>query len=222
MTQARTPSRPRGRPRSEAGRQAILDTACRLLYEVGLQQMSMEEIARQSGVSKATLYRWWPSKTMVALDAYLENMSGKVIVPDTGSIREDFRRQIRSLIKFYTGKEGRVFCEFVAAAQHDKHFEVDFRDRFLAHRRTAVRAIWDRGAKRGEFRDDIDADTALDLIYSLVAYRLLTKRAELTADLADQIVSIAMDGLLRSTASTATAMPTRNALATRKLSLIDR
>ncbi|WP_445489509.1 TetR/AcrR family transcriptional regulator [Rhodopseudomonas sp. RCAM05734] len=193
----KTKVRQRGRPRSEAGRQAILSTAGKLLYEVGLQQMSMEEIAKQSGVGKATLYRWWPSKTMIALDAYLEEMRGKVIVPDTGSAKEDFRQQIRSVIKFYAGKEGEIFSSFIAAAQGDLDFAVSFRDKFLNQRREGVRMIWDRGVKTGEFRDDVTPEVALDMMYALIVYRLLTGRAQLSLSLADEIVDVAMKGLIR-------------------------
>lgn len=196
-SEGETSARPRGRPRSQAGRQAILKAACKLLYDVGLQQMSMEEIAKQSGVGKATLYRWWPSKAMIALEAYLNEMKGRVIVPDTGSVREDHRQQMRSLIRFYMGVEGRVIAEFIAAAQYDPGFAETFRTGFLADRRESIRLIWNRGVKRGECRADVDPDVALDMMYSPIVYRVLTGRAELSVDLADKIVDLAMDGLLR-------------------------
>ncbi|MBU6498522.1 MAG: TetR/AcrR family transcriptional regulator [Rhodospirillales bacterium] len=170
--------------------------AIQLLYEVGLQDITIEAIAERSGVGKATIYRWWPSKGMVVLDAYLEEMAGKVTVPDTGSGREDFRRQARAVVRFYGGKEGRIFAQFVAAGQTDPMLADAFRERFLARRRAGVRQIWDRGVARGEFRKDIDPDIALDMIYGPVIYRLLTKRAELSADFALELVDAALGGLV--------------------------
>ena len=62
-----TPSR--GRPRSEKARKAILAAAMQRLLDHGLHAMSMDDVARDAGVSKATIYRWWPSKERLALDA---------------------------------------------------------------------------------------------------------------------------------------------------------
>ena len=74
----------RGRPRSEASRGSIIAAANQLLRSVGLRRMTVEAVAELSGVGKATIYRWWSSKGTLALDAYLEDMRSKVVVPNTG------------------------------------------------------------------------------------------------------------------------------------------
>src|SRR5277367_1478962 len=107
----------RGRPRSEASRASIIAASNRLLRSVGLQRMTVEAVAELSGVGKATIYRWWPSKGTLALDAYLEDMQSKVIVSDTGNGAEDLRRHAESVIRFYAGPEGRIFAQFMAEAQ---------------------------------------------------------------------------------------------------------
>ena len=80
----------RGRPRSEKARQAILHAAAELLLNHGLGAVSMDTVAEQAGVSKATIYRWWPAKETLALDA-LENECavGASDPPDTGTLRDD-------------------------------------------------------------------------------------------------------------------------------------
>ena len=103
----------RGRPRSEASRGAILAAANELLRTIGLNRMSIEAVAEASGVGKTTIYRWWPSKGTLALDAYLEDMRAKVVVPDTGDGGQDLRRHARAVIDFYAGKEGRIFAQFI-------------------------------------------------------------------------------------------------------------
>ena len=65
-TASETPRR--GRPRSEKAKQAILTAASELLLEQGLHAMSMDDVAERAGVSKATIYRWWASKELLALD----------------------------------------------------------------------------------------------------------------------------------------------------------
>jgi AcrR family transcriptional regulator len=59
----------RGRPRSERASDAIFDAAAELLLEHGLDAVSMDAVAERAGVSKATIYRWWPTKETLALDA---------------------------------------------------------------------------------------------------------------------------------------------------------
>src|SRR2546429_5230114 len=82
----------RGRPRSEQARLAILETTSELLLEHGLVGASMDAVAERAGVSKATIYRWWPSKETLALEAVYRAWSdGEAKQPDTGSLRDDLR-----------------------------------------------------------------------------------------------------------------------------------
>ncbi|MDP9134132.1 MAG: TetR/AcrR family transcriptional regulator, partial [Actinomycetota bacterium] len=76
----------RGRPRSEKATNAILEAAAELLLLRGLGAMSMDEVAERAGVSKATIYRWWPSKEMLALDALLAWAAVRAPTRDTGSL----------------------------------------------------------------------------------------------------------------------------------------
>ena len=197
------PTSPRGRPRSEASRGAIIAAANELLRTVGLHRMSIEAVAEASGVGKTTIYRWWPSKGTLALDAYLEDMRAKVVVPDTGDGGEDLRRHARAVIEFYAGKEGRIFAQFMAEAQSDPGLAEAFRDRFLSQRRATVRTIWKRGVARGDFRDDVDADVAMDMIFAPIVYRLLAGHAPLSRSLAESLVNAALGGLAAGSAGDA-------------------
>jgi AcrR family transcriptional regulator len=189
------PTSPRGRPRSEASRGAIIAAANELLRTVGLHRMSIEAVAEASGVGKTTIYRWWPSKGTLALDAYLEDMRAKVVVPDTGDGGEDLRRHARAVIEFYAGKEGGIFAQFMAEAQSDPGLAEAFRERFLSQRRAAVQTIWKRGVARGDFRDDVDTDVAMDMIFAPIVYRLLAGHAPLARSLAENLVNAALGGL---------------------------
>src|ERR1019366_1796448 len=86
----------RGRPRSEKARQAILEAAAELLLARGLSAVSMDAVAEQAGVSKATIYRWWPTKETLALDAlYAEWAAARPSPRDTGSLRGDLLSLLR-------------------------------------------------------------------------------------------------------------------------------
>ena len=90
--QSSTAARGRGRPRSERSKAAILAAAGELLLERGLDAVSMDAIAERAGVSKATIYRWWPTKETLAIDALYEDWEAAYpVAPDTGRLRDDLR-----------------------------------------------------------------------------------------------------------------------------------
>ncbi len=74
----------RGRPRSEKAQKAILAAAAELLLEPGLGAVSMDAVAARAGVSKATIYRWWPTKETLALDALHNEWASVPPAQDTG------------------------------------------------------------------------------------------------------------------------------------------
>jgi len=196
MTQSgeRVRARP-GRPRSEESRNAVVCAATALLRDVGLRAMTTEQIASRSGVSKATIYKWWPNKYAVAVEAFLSQMSAESADPDTGTAREDFRIVLRGLLHFYASPSGRVFAQLVGEAQFDPTVQAELRDHLIQSRRRLGRTIWDRGVARGELRPDVDPEVAIDLVFGPAIYRLATRHAPLDAAAADAIVDAAIYGL---------------------------
>jgi AcrR family transcriptional regulator len=193
-----TPSRGRGRPRSEECRDAVLKAAMELVQEDDLRKVSVDRISARSGVSTATIYKWWPNKTAVIIDAFLHQMMVDAPVADTGSAAEDFRLTLRGIMGFHSSPIGAIYAQLVGEA----HFNPTERERIRTHlldvRRAAMRKIWDRGVARGELDPNIDPKVALVLIFGPPPiYRRLTAHAELTPDDADAIVAIAMRALAR-------------------------
>ena len=184
-----------GRPRSEESEEAILAAAIQLLSEKPLRDISIEEIARKAGVGKATIYKWWPSKAYVALDAFLRKTNRMVPTPDTGSVRRDILEQLRSLMVFYMRPAGHMLGQFIAESQTDKEFASLFRERFIKPMREAVEIIFDRGVERGEIDQNLNRELVLDLIHSLAIYRLIARHTSLEDKLADEMVSILFGGL---------------------------
>src|ERR1700744_3226496 len=112
-----TPSRARGRPRSEERRDAVLKAAMELMQEDDLRRASVDRISERSGVSKATIYKWWPNRTAVAIDAFLHQMMADAPVPDTGSAAEDFRLTLRGMMGFYSSPLGAIYAQLVGESQ---------------------------------------------------------------------------------------------------------
>lgn len=188
--------RPRpGRPRSEQTRKAVLRATGELMHEVGLRAMTTEEIAVRCGASKATIYKWWPNKYAVAIEALLSEIFVESDDPDTGSVREDFRRALRGIMRFYNSPSGRVFAQIVGEAQFDPQIAAELRDRLVGPRRRLVRTILDRGISRGELRADIDPEAAIDLMFGSAIYRLVAGHAPMDDNAADAIVDLAIRGL---------------------------
>lgn len=168
-----------------------------LLARRPLRRITTDAIAERAGVSKATIYKWWPNKSMVALDAYLAGMTEQVAAPDTGSAELDFTLQLKSVTAFYTSSLGRLFGQFLAEGQSDPEFLALFRERFLSARRDAARVMWQRGVDRGEIREDIDSDTILDLVYGPLVFRLLAGHGPVDEHAAETVISALFAGIRR-------------------------
>jgi AcrR family transcriptional regulator len=188
-------SKNRGRQRSEESEGAILTATLNLLMEKPLRDITIEEIARKAGVGKATIYKWWPSKAYVALDAFLRKMNRMVPTPDTGSAEKDFKEQLQSLIAFYTSPTGHIFGQFIAEGQSDKEFAELFRARFLRPRREGVGVIFDRAVARGEINPHLDRELVLDLIYGPSIFRLMVEHAPLNREVAEAMITTLFRGL---------------------------
>lgn len=109
--------RRKGRPRSQKVHQAILQAALELVQEVGFSNLTIEGIATQAGTSKLTIYRLWPTKAAIVMEAFLDQASSKLPLPfpDTGSVVDEFRRQMRACVKLLTGPYGKLLSTLLAA-----------------------------------------------------------------------------------------------------------
>ena len=192
---AATPKR--GRPRSEKARHAILEAAAELLLLRGLGAVSMDAVAERAGVSKATIYRWWPSKEMLALDALLDWAATSAPARDTGSLRGDLLALVRPWVREIKRQPfGRVIAALVTEAQSDPQFAEAYRTHFGEPRREAMRAAFARAADRGDVPADLDVEVAVDLIYGPLYHRLLHGHAPLTGQFAQDVVDMALAGIV--------------------------
>lgn len=191
MTSGTASSNPRGRPRSERARTAILASAMELLLDRGLPAMSMDDVARLAGVSKATIYRWWPSKERLALDALAAEWASPSATNQsvTGTLRAELLTRFRPWIRQLNRKPyARVVAGLVAAAQADAVFADLYREHFVQPRRDATRDLLVRARDRSEIATDTDLEVALDLLYGPIYHRLLHGHAPLTERFAQQVI----------------------------------
>jgi AcrR family transcriptional regulator len=188
---------PRGRPRSEQAHQAILAAAGELLLANGLSAVSMDAVAERAGVGKATIYRRWPTKETLALDAlYTEWAAAQPRPRDTGSLRGDLLSLLRPWARLAGSRPyGRVLAALLAEAQTDPAFAAEYRNRLLEPRRDQARALFRRAIERGEIPANTKIDVSLDLIFGAVYHRLLHGHAPLSDRFVRDVVDTALGGI---------------------------
>ena len=198
MTGIRLPEAPgRGRPRSQKAREAILHAAAELLLNRGLDAVSMDAVAEHAGVSKATIYRWWPTKEALALDAlYAEWAEQSGADADTGSLRADLLALMRPWARLVRSRShARVIGMLITKARSDPAFAAEYIARVLKPRRDQARLVLERAARRGELRPGVNFDVALDLLYGALYHRLLHGHAPLTDRFVANVVDMTLTGI---------------------------
>jgi AcrR family transcriptional regulator len=180
--------RPRspGRARSNASRTAILEATLKLLETTPVQQVSIESIAREAGVGKATIYRWWSSKAAVVIEAFLHTHLSHTPMPKVASPREALMRHVHLLIEEYSGWSGRIVSQIMAQGQSDPDVLREFRERFWYGRRAVVREVLEEARRLGEIRSDLDSESQMDLLYAPIYFRLLMRHLPLDKKFADE------------------------------------
>lgn len=177
-----------GPKRDLEAQRRILDATASLLADHGPRRVSINDIAAAAGVGKQTIYRWWPSKSAVVIDALERQVAAVHPPPDTGSAREDIRLQMRRVAAMFTSPTGAVIRELVAEAQGDEHVAEELRRRFVAERRRRSAAVVRAGIERGELRPDLDVETVIDLLYAPLWFRLLIGHEPLSRRAADRLL----------------------------------
>jgi AcrR family transcriptional regulator len=188
-------TRPPGRPRCAETCSAIRAAALELLDEVGFAALTVEGIAARAGVGKTTLYRWWPNKAGVVMDAFLSAYGACSPFPDTGCVHEDLRRQLRLAVQLLAGPKGRAVAALLGGVRAAPELGEAFRTHWLGPRREEARRVLLRGRERGQLRRDSDLDAVIDALYGPLYFRLLTEHAPLTRGFADALTETVMAGI---------------------------
>jgi AcrR family transcriptional regulator len=186
----------RGRPRSETAHQAILEAVAELLMERGLGAISMDAVAERAGVSKATIYRWWPTKETLALDAIYDAWASVAPARDTGTLRGDLLSLLRPWTRLAASRPyGRVIAALLTEAQSDPVFAAAYRERFVHPRREQGRVILQRAIERGEIPAGTNVEVALDLLYGPIYHRMLHGHAPLNDRFVREVIDMALGGI---------------------------
>jgi AcrR family transcriptional regulator len=184
------------RSRDPAAHRSILEATFELVSAHGVRRVRIDDIAAAAGVGRQTIYRWWPSKQAVVIDALLDHSTGDTPFPDTGDARCDLRAHMLGVVRIFTSSTGAVLREILAESYTDPDVARGFVDHFWQPRRELSTAFLRRAMDRGQVSSGLDVESALDAVYSPLWCRLLIGHQPLNQEFVDQVLAIVWPGLL--------------------------
>jgi AcrR family transcriptional regulator len=184
------------RPRSAESHAAIVQAALELVVEDGLRGSTIEGIAARAGVGKATIYRRWKTKEELFMEA-LRTIAFPLPDPDTGSLRGDVEAILAFNLEHATRKAALLMPRLMVEAADDPELFSVMQQVLVEPRREVMRTILGRAVDRGEMREDIDPEAAIDLLIGPFIYGVLVTGADLQAvsERVQPILSLALASL---------------------------
>jgi AcrR family transcriptional regulator len=183
-----------GRPRSEHARRAIFRSTLKLLRRTSFSGLTIEAIAADADVGKATVYRWWPNKGALVVDAFASSAESELHFPNTGSVYRDMSLQMMQFLGVLRSQRGRIVAALLAGGQSDPGLLSAFRERFLRPRRQEAYKTLRRAIERGELPDGLDLDVVLDTLYGAIYMRFLIRHDELSEDYVREVCRLVLAG----------------------------
>jgi AcrR family transcriptional regulator len=184
-----------GRPRSAVAHRAILDATIELLSEVGFAATTVEAVAARAGVGKATVYRRWPSKIPLVIEAMDTRAIEQLPLPRTGSVRGDLTEFVVGLAETLSGPDGRLVAPLLAEISRNEVLAEAFRRDLVAPRRAVMEELLREGTATGELRPDLDVDLALDALGGTLFQRLLILGEPVDRELVERLVDQLLQGI---------------------------
>jgi AcrR family transcriptional regulator len=163
----------RGRPRSLKTTKAILESAYALMAEIGLAATTIDAIARHSGVSKMTIYKWWPSREFLLIDAFLNQASVMLPLSGDGDPAARVREHAGAYAEALQGQFGKVQLAVISECISSGGTAELFYERYLNFRRTATVEIIAAGQQSGSIGARGAPEDLYDAIYGSLFYRYL-------------------------------------------------
>lgn len=195
-------SKPRGRPRNLDAKYAVLRAARELLDQEGPGAVTIEAVAERSGISKPTIYRWWPNRHAVVMDAMMERAAAgttqttaKPQKPQQATPLVTLKTQLHAIAEQFSSKTGRHITTLLAAADSDTELAKTFRHHFVMTRRDEGRALLNQAQAERQLGQDVDVEVALDQLYGPLFFRLLLGHAPLNAAFVERLFEQAMKGM---------------------------
>jgi AcrR family transcriptional regulator len=183
-----------GRPRDAQIDRAVLDATLAVLDESGYGRLTLEAVARLAGTSKPAIYRRWSDRRRLVLAA-LRVRVGEARAPDTGCTLCDLDECLKVFVAAFRRMPPDVLAPLYADCATDPEMRAAFMSALFEPPRAAVKETIDRAHAQGDLRDGVDRDVILDLIGSLIYYRLLFGHAPTTDAEIERVVEALLQGI---------------------------
>jgi AcrR family transcriptional regulator len=181
--------------RNEQSRKAILKAAYEQASEVGYRKLTIEAIAARAGVGKQTIYRWWPSKGAVVLEALNDYIGSAADFPDTGDVITDLRNQTTAVVALMNSPFGDVLAGLIGEGQSDPELAKGWLETIFYPRIRACPHRLAKAQQQGQLDPHADLDIAVEILYGPLYYRMLIRTAPLSPDHVSTVVTTAFAGL---------------------------
>ncbi|MBF4161502.1 TetR/AcrR family transcriptional regulator [Nocardioides acrostichi] len=186
----------RGRRPTEEVRRDVLAAVGRMLLTEGMNNFTVERVAAESGASKVTIYKLWPSKGALALEGYFTTVEPLLAFPDTGDLERDLRSQLHAFVDLLTATPaGTVLRGLIAEAQGDPVLMDAYRSTYSGPRRQLAVDRIEVARAAGQVRADVDAEAVVDQLWGACYHRLLIPDLPLGSGFADTLLRHVMRGI---------------------------
>ncbi len=181
-------ARHHGHPLDTSRDVAIREAALDLLSEIGYDRLTMDAVAARAHASKATIYRRWPGKAALVVDA-LNCSKGSIVEPDTGSLGGDLAALGHGSCTEESKFNAQVMLGLITALAHDEELRDVVRERILEPRTKVIRSIFERAVARGEVSTQRNLDFLVNLFPALMIQQVLVTGELPDTDFASRVIS---------------------------------
>jgi AcrR family transcriptional regulator len=177
--------------RVERTREVVLDTTFKLMTKAGIGGVSIDEVARTSGVAKTTIYRHWPSRSALLMDA-CSKLRPRADAPDTGSLKGDITALATRLAsQLQSARWPAILPSIIDAAERDTHIAQVYA-RLQAGFTEPHRVVLERAQRRGELPAKVDLTTLVACIVGPLFYRRWYSREDIDEKFVKRVVAMAL------------------------------
>jgi AcrR family transcriptional regulator len=186
-----------GRPRDPSRDGVIRAAILQLLADVGYGSLTMDAVAAEAGVGKATIYRRWRTKQDLVVDTIHELNRAEITPPDTGSLEGDLRAMLHSLVGLINGPAGAATLSLLSTVPHQPALAAAFRNGPMGVWRHGFEQIWERAEQRGEVRPGLSGSAQGEAASALLVQRWLLTGGPVDDAYADEVLEDVVLPLLR-------------------------
>ncbi len=195
MTESRNAARGRGRRPAAEVRSEVLAAAAGVLLAEGIAAVTFERVAQESGASKTTLYKWWPSPGALAAESFFVHSEPRFEFPDTGDLRADLLTQLRAFVELWTlDGAGESISQLIGTAQLDPEVSRAWSRSYALPRRELARTRLRAAQHQGEIAAHADIDIMIDQLWGACYHRVLVLRVPLEDLNLERLVDHALHG----------------------------